>query len=134
MGREPQRAEYSQPQKQFEEAVDNDSTNDSFVLVRVADKSSGVAKTGCIEANLLLGAIHIENGLDYDASGMKRARELALSADGHRFAFSNPAALSNVGYQTLGSTNEEACEIIRGGRGAYRNDMSGQIVPEASND
>ena len=130
VGCESQRTDYFQPQQQFETAVDNDSTNDSFVLVTIVDGTSGVAKTGCIEANLLLGAIHSENGLDYDIRGMERVRKLALSAEDHRFTFKNPAALSNVSYATLDSANSEACEIIRSGRGAWRGDISGQILPE----
>lgn len=122
--------DYIQPRKQFESAINDDSTNDSFVLVTVANGRSGAAKTGCIEANLLLGAIYMENGLEFDVRGMERARQLALSANSQRFSFRSAAALSNVSYATLGSANPDACKIIRSGRGAWRGDIGGQILPE----
>ena len=130
LGCKSQPTDYIQPQKQFEAAVDDDSTNDSFVLVTIVNGTSGVAKSGCIEASFLLGAIHAENGLDFDAHGMEQARQTALESQSHRFTFKKAAALSNVNYATLDTANREACKIIRGGRGAWRGDVGGQVLPD----
>jgi hypothetical protein len=127
-GHRPQ-GNYVQPQGQFSSALDDDSTNDHFVLVTIEDGTSGSVKTGCVEASLLLRAIHIENDLAYDTKGVNRARQLALSAAGHRFTFRKAAALSNVKYRMLDSANEDACKIIRSGHGAWRGDIGGQVVP-----
>jgi hypothetical protein len=120
---------YVQPHEQFVSAIDDDSTNDAFVLVTVVDGSSGRAKSGCVEAHFLLGAIHIERRLRYDSAGNERARQVARSADGNRFVFRSRAALKNLNFANFSSANQQACKLIRGGSGAKRNDISGQITP-----
>ena len=57
---------YSQcGQDLFEEALGNQTSAPSFVLITVIDGKSGEGRQVCTEAPFLLGALHRELGLGY---------------------------------------------------------------------
>jgi hypothetical protein len=80
----------------YRKAVIEQSTSPLYVLFTLHDPKTGQDKTICTTANLLLGAIHMEYGLDYDKAGEKRELETALQQPGHRFTFTKRKALRNL--------------------------------------
>ena len=79
----------------YEAAVRDDSTSPGYVMVTIVNANTGAARTTCTTANLLVGAIHRQYGLDYNAEGVRQARELTLAHTDHRFTLSAQAALRN---------------------------------------
>ena len=127
---------HPQPWEQYETAIKHLSTAPYFVLVTIVDGRSGVARTDCIPANLLLGAIHREHRLPKELSSIPRAEKIALSQKDRRFVFNNPEALANVtanGAEAR-AMSRRACEIIRSGQPAYMADISGEVVAGSHDD
>lgn len=85
-----------QSRQSYEAAIHNTSTSPSYVLISIIDSDTGQAKPVCTTANLLLGAIHREYGLGYDAAGLSKAAEIALESKDHVFRFHQQAALDNI--------------------------------------
>jgi len=87
----------------YRKAILNDSTSPLYVLFTLHDMKTGADRTICTGGNFLVGAIHTEYRLDYDAASMKRSYDIALRQPGHRFAFKSRKALRNVesGYTPL---------------------------------
>lgn len=85
-----------QSQTSFEAAVANASTAPSYVLITVVDDGLKTQRSTCTTVNLLLGAIHREYGLEYDAKGVAAAKRIALANQSHVFHFSKAEALKNV--------------------------------------
>lgn len=69
-----------------------------FLKFTVTDSNSKTAKEICTSAEFLMGAIHMEHELGYDAAGSKKALEIALSNRRHHFIFSKQSALDNVSF------------------------------------
>lgn len=80
----------------YEAAIHNQTTAPSYVMVTIVDANTNVERITCITANLLMGALHKQNRLGYDAEGRLKATELALSNTAHRFTFSSDDALRNI--------------------------------------
>lgn len=80
----------------YRKAILDDSTSPLYVLFTLHESKTGADRTVCTGGNFLLGAIHMEYGLDYDAPGMKRGYDIALQQPGHRFTFKNRKALKNI--------------------------------------
>jgi hypothetical protein len=72
------------------------STSPLYVLVTVHDVKTGQDREVCIPGTFLLGAIHMERHLRYDARGSAEALNIALSQANRTFSFSRPDALRNV--------------------------------------
>lgn len=85
-----------QSRESYEAAIHNDSTSPSYVMISVAGAETEPAKVVCITANFLLGAIHREYGLGYDAAGVSEAIKIALANSNHRFAFRQLTARANI--------------------------------------
>ena len=79
----------------FARAINNDSTTSDYVLVTIVS-GKGQERQVCVIAPLLLGAIHREYGIGYDAAGVERARVIALSSTNGRFVLRRRAARANV--------------------------------------
>jgi hypothetical protein len=88
-----------QPPESFAAAIHDNSTSPVYVLITVVNDATGEARTGCNTANLLLGAIHMEYGLAYDAAAVANAQNMALTNTSHVFHFSKPEALANVAFR-----------------------------------
>ena len=97
-GSSPAQAPGAPPQSQasFEAAVRNRSTAPSYVAITVIDERSGTSQAFCTTANFLLGAMHREHDIAYDAAGIAQLEAMAISAPGHVFRFSRPEALANL--------------------------------------
>src|SRR5215211_1124437 len=67
-----------------------------FVLIKLAERSEKTQQSVSVPANLLLGAIHMQYGLDYDDAGNAHAMEIALAAKDRTFRFTKKAAYENV--------------------------------------
>jgi hypothetical protein len=80
----------------YRKAILDDSTSPLYVLFTLHDPKSGADRMLCTGGNFLLGAIHVEYRLDYDAVGMKRGYDIALQQPGHRFTFKSRKALKNI--------------------------------------
>ena len=119
---------YFQPHEQFVAAVENGSTSPSFVFATIVDGRSGTSKSGCLLAVFILGATHLERHIDYSDAGTAAVQAIVMSQRDHRFVFSNPRALWNVGFDHLETINADACRIIRGGHPAYLRDVTHQTV------
>ncbi|HEY4416951.1 MAG TPA: hypothetical protein VGO57_14775 [Verrucomicrobiae bacterium] len=80
----------------FYKALKNSSTAPSYVLISIPDDASHTNRLVCIPAPFLLGAIHIENHLDYDDAGEQKAIMLALGQPCRFYCFTNAEAANNV--------------------------------------
>lgn len=80
----------------FVRALDNSSTAPDFVLITVVDARSGETRIVCTLASGLEGALHMEFGIPYDETGVRRVHDLALQQPDRIFRFSNPEALAHV--------------------------------------
>jgi hypothetical protein len=112
-----------QPAKQFEDALSNNSTSPSYVMITVIDGRTNQARQGCTFANLLIGAIIREKGLA--PQSIEEARRIALATPGYTYTFFKPEALANIRFD--GAKNDLACAIIRAGHPAYMTDRNGQV-------
>jgi hypothetical protein len=81
----------------YRKAIVEESTAPLYVLFTLHDSTSGRDRVICTTGNFLLGAIHMEYGLDYDKAGEKRGLEIALHQPGRCFSFKNRKALKNIG-------------------------------------
>jgi hypothetical protein len=72
------------------------STSPSYVLITVIDARTGQAHPVCTTSNFLLGAIHREHALGYDAADSAKGVEIALEAQDHVFRFQRQASLDNI--------------------------------------
>jgi TonB family protein len=125
-------ADPRQSQAAFETAIKDHSTSPYIVLITVVDDRTGQTSTGCSTANLLRGAIYIEQWGRIDGTVTpedRRARfaevgSIALENTDHVFHFSNERALANI----LPFRYPEACAEIAKGRRARIGDRSGQVL------
>jgi TonB family protein len=124
-------ADPRQSQAAFETAIRDHSTSPYIVLITVVDDRTGWTSTGCSGANLLLGAIYIEQWGHIDGTAAPEARarfaeveRIALENTGHVFHFSNERALANI----LPFRYPEACAEIAKGRRARIGDISGGVL------
>jgi hypothetical protein len=85
-----------QSRESYEAAIRNYSTSPSYVMISVAGGEIEPAKVVCTTANFLLGAIHREYGLGYDAADVSKAIEIALANSDHIFTFRQPTARANI--------------------------------------
>ena len=102
-----------QSPESFAAAIRANSTSPVYVLITVVDDSTGQARTGCNTANLLLGAIHMEYGLAYDAAAIATAQNMALTNTSHVFHFSKPEALANIAFRYSAHDMEVARQLIQ---------------------
>jgi hypothetical protein len=86
----------SQSQASFEAAVRNQSTAPPYVLITVVDARSEETRSICTTVNFLLGAIHLEYGIEYDREGQVRAQQIALANKSHVFHFTTQETLANI--------------------------------------
>jgi hypothetical protein len=86
----------TQPRASYEDAFRVMSSSPSYVLITIVDARTGRARPVCTTANFLLGAIHHELQLGYDAADSARAVRFALQAEDHVFRFQQQAALDNI--------------------------------------
>jgi hypothetical protein len=86
----------AQSRASYEAAFRVLSTSPSYVLVTVIDARTGQARPVCTTSNFLLGAIHREYALGYDAVDSTKGVEIALKAHDHVFRFQRQAALDNI--------------------------------------
>jgi hypothetical protein len=102
-----------QDEKHFKTAVLDHSTSPYFVLVTIVDDRTGQSRTGCTEANFVLGAIHLELNLAHDSASIERADQIALQNADHVFHFSKQKALDNVAFRYTQTDLERARDFIR---------------------
>ena len=102
-----------QSPESFSAAIRDNSTSPVYVLITVVDDTTGQARTGCNTANLLLGAIHMEYGLTYDAAAVANAQNMALANPSHVFHFSKPEALTNIAFRYSPHDMEVARQLIQ---------------------
>ena len=82
--------------RMFRRAVLEDSTSPFDLLFTLHDPKTGSDRVVCTVANGLVGAIHSEHHLDYDAAGERAAEQIALTTPLRRFTFTSRKALRNV--------------------------------------
>ena len=87
-------AEPMQAADSYEAALKNHSTSPSYVRISVS--TGGAWRTTCTTANLLQGAVMLENGLRGDTHGIAKAERLALANTTQHFHFSRPEAMANL--------------------------------------
>ena len=75
--------------------LDGDSTSPLYLLFTLRDAKTGNERVVCALGSGLVGAIHYERRLDFDAASHKKAKAIALSRP-HRFSFTNPEAIRTV--------------------------------------
>ena len=80
----------------FRQAVEDGSTAPLYVLITVVNDNTKQTRRICTGANFLLGAIHMQYHLSYDAAGERRGLQIALSSKKHLFHFSDSKALQNI--------------------------------------
>ena len=89
-------AESRYTEAMYRKAIFDDSMSHLYVLFTLHDAKTGPDRTICTGGNFLVGAIHMEYRLDYDAAGRKRAYDIALRQPGHRFTFKSRTASKNI--------------------------------------
>jgi hypothetical protein len=115
-----------QTQAAFEAALQDTSTAPQFIAITVVNDDSGQAMSGCITANLFLGAMHKEYDLGYDPDAIGRIMAAAAGAGAGRiFHFRKAEAWANMPPRAWSA---RACDIIAAGQVARMADRSGQIV------
>lgn len=103
---------YQSPES-FAAAIRDHSSSPVYVLITVVDDTTGQARTGCTEANFLVGAIQREYGLANDTAADANARNMALANTSHVFHFSRPEALANVAFRYSPHDMEVARQLIQ---------------------
>jgi hypothetical protein len=126
--------EFVQPQANFEKAIRNRSTMTYAVFATVVNDRTGEIRTECMAANLLIGAIDREYGLDYGVVSIEKATAIALQTSSRVFRFSKQAAIDNL--PTFGDAPsaarwrdkyQKACPLVMQGRSVFFADITGQI-------
>jgi len=102
-----------QSSESFAAAFHDHSTSPVYVLITVVDDNTGQARTGCTEANFVLGAIQREYGLGSGAEADTNERHMALANTSHVFHFSKPEALANVAFRYSPHDMEVARKLIQ---------------------
>jgi hypothetical protein len=97
-----------QDRAHYEAAFRNHSTAPSFVLVTIVDDRTGQSRTGCVEANFVMGAITFETGVLGD-----EAEQTASSNSTHVFHFSKQKALDNVPFRYTQADLDRARDFVR---------------------
>lgn len=90
------RAENDKQFELFAKAIQNRSTAPNYVLVTIVNDNTKEVRQGCVLAPFLLGALHDEQQIPYDAASIRKVEELALSNKEKIFHFKNGIALNNV--------------------------------------
>ena len=109
----------------FAAAIGNQSTAPSYVLITEIDVNTGKTRQTCVTANLLMGAIHRENELGFDAEDQMTALHIALTTPDHVFRFTKRKALENIPHYY---SDEELAEV----RDALKPLSKAQLVDAAS--
>lgn len=122
----PARLEH-QSQRQFEAALEIDSSSPFFILITVVDGRTGATRTGCTLAPFLVEAIIRERGLGHSPESRARAKAIARQNTEHRFTFSTPEALRNIPFGP-DQKSEEACRVLRQGYSARLADRTGRVI------
>ncbi len=81
-----------------------------FVLITLRNPKDGSQRQVCALEAGLLGAIHIQQNIEYDESGRKRAEQIALRRWNQPFSFANPEAFNAV---KAGYTASQLAEAYR---------------------
>jgi hypothetical protein len=89
-------ADESKSYELFVRAIENNSTAPNYVLITVVNDKTKEARLICTEAPFLLGAIHRELQISYEAAGVCKVITLALSQKDRVFHFSRKDALKNI--------------------------------------
>lgn len=79
-------------------AINNQSTVQNFIVIKVKNKSTNEVKNICTTGNFLLGAIHNDLNIKYDSIGMNKAKKFAESKTNQYFEFKNTEALKNIDF------------------------------------
>lgn len=95
-----------------------------FVLVNLREPSGKLQESVCVPANLLLGAIHLQDGLGYDKAANARALNLALGAKNRTFTFTRKDAYENV---KPAYTRQQLTEVHKRMSGLTRTQMKEQL-------
>ncbi len=80
----------------FADALYNESTSPSYILITVINVKTGTRQTICTQAPFLLGAINREYHIPYTKSGIQKTIAIALASKDHTYRFSQADALKNV--------------------------------------
>jgi hypothetical protein len=112
--------EFVQSQENFEKAIRDRSTSLYFILATVVNDNTGEAHTECFPASFLLGAIHKEYDLNYDAGSIEKAIQIALANSSRVFHFSKQTSIDNVPSFTKDAKvfrlrYQEACALVTEG-------------------
>jgi hypothetical protein len=102
-----------QDQAQFQAAVRNTSTSPSYILVTIVDDRSGQARTGCVQANFVEGALHRDLHLPYNDISVRAVRRRILKSRDHVFHFFDPSALANVSFGYTAQDMEKARAFVK---------------------
>jgi len=89
------------------------SSSPPYVQITVVDKRTSEARTGCVNAYALLGALRLEHDLLVGAHA--QTLELALTNKERRFEFTKPEALANLAISYL----EADLEVMRQRMASY---------------
>lgn len=129
---------FRQSSETFEKAIRNMSTHAYVVFATIVNDVTGESHTQCVPAPLLLGAIHREYDLSYDAASIETAIKIALENPTREFHFSKQAAIDNVplsGKETEPYLKnqllrqlrlKQACDLVKGGNSVFLADLTGQ--------
>jgi hypothetical protein len=102
-----------------------------IIFATVVNDQTGETRSDCMQAPFLLGAIHREYDLKYDAPSRDKAIQIVLANPSRVFHFSNQAAidkLPSLTEQRNQQFNREACALVRQGKSVFLMDATGSVA------
>ena len=82
----------------FVAAVQNSSTFSYFTVITVKDLNTGETKEICTKGNFVIGALHKDLNIGYDAQGQQKVLDFAKSKKDRYFELKNKEALDNISF------------------------------------
>lgn len=82
--------------KNYVLAINNNSTFQYFLVVKVKDVKHGTTREYCTKGNFLKGALHMENRIKYNEAGIIKVQSLAINNKNRYFEFKKRKAIENI--------------------------------------
>lgn len=80
----------------YVKAINNGSTFQNFLVVKVKNLNNGEVREYCTKGNFLKGALHREYNLGYSNGGSVKVHEIAIENKERYFEFKNDSAIWNI--------------------------------------
>jgi len=96
--------------KNYVNAVQNNSTFQYFVVIKIKNMNSGEIREICTQGNFLRGALYREYKLSYTKESESRIEKLLLDNKSRYFQFKDTSAINNLGVKAYSIKDLELFE------------------------